>query len=179
MAKNKTGYSVTFINTSTEVKKALEGLSKTALRASGKILRKKLRTSIPIKSRFFKNHIGTWVFIGRDTGIPQMQIGFYSWQRVKKKGKQPSATAPQWLELGVKPHDISIKNAKVLAYNDISYGKTVKHPGLPAHNFLRDTVYNNLEEIRAAQAEYLEEIQKTIDEAKQKIDQGEEFEDDD
>lgn len=170
---------VTFIDTSKEVKKALEGLSKTALRASGKVIRKKLRENIPIRSKNLKNHIGTWVFIGRDTGIPQMQVGLYSWQRVKKRGKLPSAMSPHWVELGTTPHSITVNNAKMLAYNDVVYGRTVQHPGTPATHFLRDTVYNNLAEIRAAQEEYLAEISKTIDEAKQKIDQGDEFEDDD
>ncbi len=170
---------VTFIDTSKEVKKTLEGLSKTALRASGKILRKKLRENIPVRSNFLKNHIGTWVFIARDTGIPTMQIGLYSWQRVKKRGKQPSSMSPHWVELGTKPHDISAINAKVLAYDDISYGKKVFHPGNKATHFLRDTVFNNIDEVRAAQAEYLAEIQKTLDEAQNKVDKGDEFEDDD
>ena len=177
MAQNKGG--VTFINTSAEVKKSIEGLAKTALRAAGKVVRKKLRENIPINSKNLKNHIGTWVFIGRDTGIPQMQVGFYSWQRVKKRGKQPSNASPAWVEFGTSPHIISAKNAKVLAFDDVSYGKRVSHPGTRRTNFLRDTVYNNIDEIRAAQEEYLAEISKTIDEAKQKIDQGDEFEDDD
>lgn len=174
---NKT--SVTFIDTSKEVKKTLEGLSKTALRASGKILRKKLRENIPVRSSFLKNHIGTWVFIAKDTGIPTMQIGLYGWQRVKKRGKQPSSMSPHWVELGTKPHTITAVNAKVLAYDDISYGKNVKHPGNKATHFLRDTVFNNIDEVRAAQAEYLAEIQKTLDEAQNKVDKGDDFEDDD
>jgi len=59
MAQNKGG--VTFINTSAEVKKSIEGLAKTALRAAGKVVRKKLRENIPIKSKNLKNHIGTWI----------------------------------------------------------------------------------------------------------------------
>lgn len=170
---------VTFINTSHEVKKTIEGLSKTALRASGKVIRKKLRENIPIKSKNFKNHIGTWVFIGRDTGIPQMQVGLYSWQRVKKRGKLPSNSSPSWVEFGTKAHSIKAVNAKVLAFDDVSYGKAVNHPGTQRYNFLRDTVYNNLDEIRAAQEEYLAEISKEIDKAKQRIENGDEFEDDD
>ncbi len=170
---------VTFINTSAEVKKTLEGLSKTALRASGKVIRKKLRENVPVRSKFLKNHIGTWVFIARDTGVPTMQIGLYGWQRVKKRGKQPSSMSPHWVEFGTKAHDITAKSAKVLAYDDISYGKSVKHPGNKATHFLRDTVFNNVKEIRAAQEEYLAEISKTIEEAKQRIENGDDFEDDD
>lgn len=173
------GVEVTIIETSKEVKKAIEGLSKTALRAAGKVVRKKLRENIPVNSNNLKNHIGTWVFIERETGIPKMQVGLYSWQRVKKRNKIPSSMSPHWVELGTKPHSISVTNAKMLAYNDIVYGRNVMHPGNTATHFLRDTVYNNIGEIRAAQEEYLAEITKAIDEAKKKIDEGDEFEDDD
>lgn len=86
-------YNVTFVNKSDEVKKAIVGLSKTALRASGKVVRKYLRDNVPLRSKRFKNHIGTWVMINYSTGQPTLQVGFYSWQKVRKKGKQPSHAA--------------------------------------------------------------------------------------
>lgn len=177
MASNKS--TVTFINTSKEVKKAMEGLAKSALRASGKVVRKKLRENVPIRTKHFKNHIGTWVFIGRDNGVPQMQVGFYGWQRVKKRGKIPSQASPHWIEFGVQPHAVTVKNAKVMAHNDEIYGRRVHHPGTNATHTLRNTVYNNLDEIRAAQEEYLAELNKTVEEAQRKIDKGDDFEDDD
>lgn len=61
-------YNVTFVNKSDEVKKAIVGLSKTALRASGKVVRKYLRDNVPLRSKRFKNHIGTWVMINYSTG---------------------------------------------------------------------------------------------------------------
>ena len=170
---------VTFINTSKEVKKTMVGLSKTALRASGKVVRKYLRSAVPVRSKRFKNHIGTWVFIGRDTGIPQMQVGLYSWQRVKKRGKLPSAMSPHWVELGTTPHSITVNNAKMLAYNDVVYGRTVQHPGTHATNVLRDTVQNNIAEIRAAQEQYLAELSKTLEEAGAKVYTGEDTDEDD
>lgn len=171
--------SVTFVNTSKEVKKTLEGLSKSALRASGKVIRKKLRENVPVRTKNFKNHIGTWVFIGRDNGVPQMQVGFYGWQRVKKRGKIPSRASPHWIEFGTQPHTIRVKNAKVMAYNDESFGRVVRHPGNKATHILRDTVQNNIDEIRAAQEIYLKELSETIEKAQQKIESGDEFEDDD
>jgi len=175
---------VVFINTSKEVKKAMEGLAKSALRASGKIIRKKLRENVPLRTKNFKNHIGTWVFIGRENGVPQMQVGFYGWQRVKKRGKTPSQASPYWVEFGTTPHIIpGGKDGWVpghfMHYEDMIFGFKVNHPGTRATNVLRDTVYNNMDEIRAAQEEYLAELNKAIESAQQKIENGEEFEDDD
>lgn len=174
-----TKYNVTFVDKSSDVKKTLVGLSKTALRASGKVIRKYLRENIPVRSKRFKNHIGTWVMINYSTGQPTLQVGFYSWQKVKSKGKLPSHASPHWVEFGTTPHTITPKRAKVLAYDDTMYGLIVKHPGTRAQNVLRDTVQNHISDIRAAQEEYLAEISKTLEEAGIKIDQGDEFEDDD
>lgn len=178
---------VTFINTSKEVKKTMVGLSKTALRASGKVVRKKLRENIPVRSNRFKNHIGSWAMVDYKTGQPQLQIGFYSWQKVKKKGKVPSNANPHWIEKGTSPRGgkrkarepITPKNAKVLAYNDIIYGRSVQHPGTYGTNVLRNTVQDNIEEIRKAQAEYLAELSKTLEAAGAKIYTGEDTDEDD
>ena len=170
---------VTFINTSKEVKKTMVGLSKTALRASGKVVRKYLRDAVPVRSKRFKNHIGTWAMVDYQTGQPQLQVGFYSWQRVKKKGKLPSHASPHWVEFGVSSHHITVNNAKMLAYNDIMYGRSVQHPGTRATNVLRDTVQNNIAEIRAAQEEYLAELSKTLEEAGAKVYTGEDTDEDD
>lgn len=170
---------VTFVNTSKEVKKTMVGLSKTALRASGKVVRKYLRENIPVRSNRFKNHIGSWAMVDYQTGQPQLQVGFYSWQKVKKKNKLPSHANPHWVEFGVNSHIISVKNAKMLAYDDIQYGRAVQHPGTRATNVLRDTVQNNIDEIRAAQEEYLAELSKTLEEAGAKIYTGEDTDEDD
>lgn len=108
-----------------------------------------------------------------------MQIGFYGWQTVKKKHKIPSSMSPHWVEFGTSPHIIAVKNAKTLGFNNITYGRRVQHPGTPATHLLRDTVYNNIDEIRAAQEVYLTELNKTIEEAQKKIDPREELWDDD
>ena len=174
-------YNVTFVNKSDEVKKAIVGLSKTALRSSGKVIRKLLRENVPVRSRRFKNHIGTWVMINYSTGQPTLQVGFYSWQKVKKKNKLPSHASPHWVEFGVKPHTMpkGDKAGHFMRYENMIFGYKVNHPGTRATNVLRNTVQNNIGEIRAAQEEYLKEITKKLEEAGLKIDKGDEFEDDD
>lgn len=168
------GVKVTMIDVSPEVKKTLVNLSKTALRASAEVIRKKLRENVPTRSKRFKNHIGSWAMINYRTGQPTLQIGFYSWQKVKKKGKQPSSASPHWIEFGVKAHDIPKANGKgkFMAYEDTVFGFRVKHPGTAATHILRNTVQNNIAEIRAAQAEYLAEISKTLEQAKAKCYNG-------
>ena len=170
--------SITFIDTSKDVKKALEGLSKTALRASGKVIRKILRSDIPVRYNRLKNHIASWAFIDRSTGQPQLQIGFYSRGRVKSKGKKPSHANPHWIETGVRPHVINSKRAKAMAFNDDFYGKSLKHPGTRGTNVLRNSVYNNIAEIRDAQEEYLAALSAEIEQAIAKIEESEEAEDD-
>ncbi|MBE6699455.1 MAG: hypothetical protein E7584_04365 [Ruminococcaceae bacterium] len=169
MANTKTlykanGSEVTFVDTSKEVKKAIEKLSKEALGASAKVIRKKLRGDLPVYTKRFKNHIASWKFIDRQTGQPTLHIGFYSWQRVKKKGKLPSHASPWWIEFGTNPHIIRPKNAKIMWYKD-SFGTLVQHPGQSARHLLRNTIQNNIGEIRAAQEEYLDKINQVLDAA--------------
>lgn len=156
------GVEVTFIDTSKEVKKAIEKLSKEALGASAKVIRKKLRGDLPVRTKRLKNHIASWKFIDRDTGRPTLHIGFYSWQMTKKKGKLPSHASPWWIEFGTNPHIIQPKNAKIMWYQD-SFGTLVNHPGQRASHLLRNTIQNNIDEIRAAQEKYLAEISRVLD----------------
>lgn len=172
---------ITFIDTSKEAKKTMQGLSKTALREAGKVIRKLIRANIVsdglVHSNRFKNHIGTWAFIDKETGQPQLQVGFYSHAKVMKKGKKASRASPHWIEFGTKPHTITSKG-HYMAYDDNVYGYVVKHPGQKATHLLRDTVQNNIKEIRAAQEKYLAELNKTLEAAGAKIYEGEEEEDD-
>lgn len=176
-------YNVKFVDKSDEVKKTLVGLSKAALRESGKVIRKKLRQNVPHRSKRFKNHIASWVMINRATGQPTLQIGFYSWQRVRKRGKQPSHSSPWWVEFGTgqrgdtyspnkkrpSPHIIEPQKAKLLTDGITVYGRHVEHPGQAATHVLRDTVQNNIGEIRAAQEKYLVEISEAIEKANRKV----------
>ena len=177
---NKASSSVTFIDTSKEAKKTMQGLSKTALRESGKVVRKLLREKIAssglVHSNRFKNHIGTWAFIDRTTGQPQLQIGFYSRARVIKKGKKASQASPHWIEFGTKSHPIS--SDRFMRYEDNAFGFHVQHPGQAATHLLRDTVQNNIAEIRKAQEEYLALLNDELEKAGAKIHEGEEDESD-
>ena len=174
-----TGYRVTFVDRSDEVKKTLAGLSKTALRAAGKVIRKYLRENVPLRTKHFKNHIGSWVMINRETGQPTLQIGFYSWQRVKSKNKVPSHASPHWIEFGTSPHEMPKNGPRFMRYEDNIFGFHVSHPGQGATHVLRNTVQDHIPEIRAAQEEYLKEITGVIEEAMGRIDPGDEIEDDD
>ena len=156
------GVEVTLVDTSKEVKKAIEKLSKEALGASAKVIRKELRKDLPVYTKRFKNHIASWKFIDRKTGQPTLHIGFYSWQKVKKKGKLPSHASPWWIEFGTNPHIIQPKNAKIMWYQN-SFGTLVKHPGQKAQHLLRNTIQNNIDNIRAAQEQYLDEISRIMD----------------
>lgn len=177
----KSSSSVTFIDTSAEAKNTMAELSKSALRASGKVIRKKLRDNIKstglIHSNRFKNHVATWVRIDRQSGQPVMDVGFRSHAYLVKKGKKASHASPHWIEYGTKPHTISSRG-HFMAYDDNIFGYSVKHPGQKATHLLRDTVQNNVAEIRAAQEEYLKELNKTLEAAGGKIYTGEEEEDD-
>ena len=180
MAKKATS-SVTFVDTSTEAKKTMQGLSKTALRESGKVVRKLIRSKIAssglVHSNRFKNHIGTQVFIDRQTGQPQLRVGFYTRAKVLKNGKKASRASPHWIEFGTKSHEIT-SDGHFMRYEDNIYGFNVQHPGQKATHLLRDTVQNNIAEIRKAQEEYLALLNKTLEEAGAKIYEGEEDESD-
>lgn len=169
---------VVFVDTSPEVKKVMAGLAKSALRASGKVVRKHIRDDVPLRTKRIKNHIASWVFIDRKTGQPQMQIGFYGWQKVKKRGKQPSHSSPWWIEEGTKPHLIHSSKTMYDKSTATKYGRNVNHPGQAATHVLRNSVYNNISEIRAAQEEYLKLLSEEIEKAKSKIDDKDYEEDD-
>lgn len=168
---------VTFVDTSSEVKKVMSNLAKSALRASAKIIRKHVRNDVPLRTKHIKNHIASWVFIDYKTGQPQMQVGFYGWQRVRKRGKLASHASPWWVEYGTKAHPIKARG-KTMRFDDNIYGKEVKHPGQPATNVLRNSVYNNIDEIKSAQEEYLKLLNEEISKAQGKVYNGDEEEDD-
>ncbi len=168
---------VKFIDTSHEVKQTLVKLSKSALNASAKVVRRIIRENLPTRSKRLKNHVASWAKIDYSTGQPELQIGFQSWQKVKSRGKKPSNANPHWVEFGVNPHILTAKNSKVMAYNGTFYGKEASHSGTRGTHVLRNAVYNNIEEIRAAQAEYLAELNNAIEAAGGKIIESEEVED--
>ena len=66
-----------------------------------------------------------------------------------------------------------------MRYDNTIFGFKVNHPGTRETNVLRDTVQNHISDIREAQEEYLEAISDTLEAAGMKVDEGDEFEDDD
>ncbi len=169
---------VEFVSLDAETVKTIRGLSKTALRESGKVVRKVLRKSIGKHTGNLKNHIASWAFIGKNDGIPQLQVGFYGWQKVRKRGKKPSRASPWWQEFGTNAHAITT-GKKILGNNGHFYAKTVQHPGNKDLHILRNAVYDNIDEIQRAQKAALAEISKELKQAQAKIDGSEEVEDDD
>lgn len=166
-----------FIDTSKEVKTTMVKLSKSALRASAKVAGKAIRENTKKYTSRLSKQVGYWAKIDRNTGQPELQIGYYSKAQARKKGKLPSHANPAWKEFGINSHVISIKNAKTLTDGVIDYGKSVTHPGLRGDNTLRNSVFENIEAIQAAQQEFLSVLNKTIEEAGGKIEESEEVED--
>lgn len=173
MSKNN----VEFINTSSEVKKTMVKLSKSALRAAAKVAGKAIRENTEKYTGRLAKQVGYWAKIDRKTGQPELQIGYYSKRQARKKGKSPSHANPSWQEFGVNPHVISIRKANTMSDGKINYGKSVTHPGLRGQNILRNSVFNNISAIQDAQKEYLSALNKEIKAVGGKIIESEEIED--
>ena len=151
---------IKFIDTSKEVKNTMVKLSKSALRASAKVAGKAIRENTQKYTGKLSKQVGYWARINRDTGQPELQIGYYSKGQAKKKGKSPSHANPAWSEFGVNPHVISIKKANTLSNGKINFGKSVSHPGLRGQSILRNSVFNNIDAIKDAQKEFLSALNK-------------------
>lgn len=157
---------------------ALRNLSKKALRAGGKVIRQKLKAS-PDVTVNMRNHIAATADIPKDSGQPQLKVGFYGWRKVKDKGKTPSRRNPHWQEFGTKPHQITRKGGgKVLGSNGYYFPASVHHPGGPAMHTLRTIVYDNIDEIRKAQEQHLAALNDELTAALKKEDYSEDIDDD-
>lgn len=169
---------VEFVSVEKDVICALRNLSKKALRAGGKVIRQKLKASSEISVNT-RNHIAASADIPRDSGQPQLNIGFYGWRKVKDKGKTPSRRNPHWQEFGTKPHQITRKGGgKVLGSNGYFFPASVHHPGSPAMHTLRNIVYDNIDEIRKAQEQHLAALNGELEAALKKEDYSEDIDDD-
>ncbi len=181
---------VVFVDNSKEVINLMAKLSKRALNAGGRVIKKHLKENIPVRTKHFENHIGSWALIEKKTGVPELRIGFYGWQKVKKRKAPynvPSHSSPWWIERGTKPHIIRAKRLTKygglqIMYDkstDTKYGYVANHPGQQATNVLRNTVYNNIAEIRAAQEKHLKLLNEEIEKITGVVYDDEEAEDDD
>ena len=147
------GSEVKYISESKETIKVMRGLALSALAEAAKTIRKELKKATPSRAGNLRKTIASWKFIGKQDGIPQLQIGFRGAEGARKYHKKPAFGA-HWLE----------------------FGTEASHPGTKGTHLLRDTVYNNIEKIRAAEEKYLSELTKTLEAAKQKADESEEVE---
>lgn len=157
---------VEFIDTSKECYKEMVNLSKKALKAGGKVVTKILREKVPVRTGGLKKSITAWAKINRKTGIPYMEIGYRSRAQMIKRGVKFFVN-PAWFEFGTKPHKIMTteysvqgKSSYKLTSGDTGtqFGVIVQHPGMGSKNFLRNTVYDNIEAIKEAQEEYLGQL---------------------
>lgn len=184
---------VIWVDNSKQVIDLMRKLSRKALNASGRVVKKHLKENIPVRTKHFENHVGSWALIEKKTGKPQLRIGFYGWQKVKNRKAPhniPSHSSPWWIEFGTKPHiikakhpirDLTIHGVQVMFDKSTGtrYGLQVNHPGQQATNVLRNTVLNNIDEIKAAQEKYLSELNKEIEQITGAVYDDVEAEDDD
>lgn len=160
--------SVKFVDTSKECIDLMKKYAKEGLKASGKVITKILKNDI--KSNHYKTgglykSIVAWVKINYKTGQPYMEVGYRSRAQMKKRGVKYYVN-PWWFETGIKPHTIATKqfvdtgktSYELHDNRGVKFGIIVRHPGRTGKNLLRNTVYNNVKEIRQAQIESLKKI---------------------
>lgn len=160
--------SVKFVDTSKECIDLMKKYAKEGLKASGKVITKILKNDI--KSNHYKTgglykSIVAWSKINYKTGQPYMEVGYRSRAQMKKRGVKYYVN-PWWFETGIKPHTIATKqfvdtgksSYELHDNRGVKFGIIVQHPGRTGKNLLRNTVYNNVKEIRQAQIESLKKI---------------------
>lgn len=160
--------SVKFVDASKECIDLMKKYAKEGLKASGKVITKILKNDI--KSNHYKTgglykSIVAWAKINYKTGQPYMEVGYRSRAQMKKRGVKYYVN-PWWFETGIKPHTIATKqfvdtgktSYELHDNRGVKFGIIVRHPGRTGKNLLRNTVYNNVKEIRQAQIESLKKI---------------------
>lgn len=169
---------VKFIDTSKESKNMMIKLAKDGLKAGAKVVTKIVREKINQRTGGLRKAITAWAKIDKETGQPYLDIGYRNRAQMKKRGIK-YVVNPCWIEFGVKPHVImtkSFKNTGKSAYqlegNGGKYGVKVQHPGLSGKNLLRNTVYENIEQIQKAEEDYLKQLTDLMIEQGAKIDIG-------
>ena len=175
---------VEFIDTSQECIIEMSNLAKKGLRSAGKIVTKILREKIPVKTGGLKKSICAEVSLNKKTHyIPRLRVGYLGSEEMAKKGFKHWVN-PSWFEFGTKPHVIMTReysefgksSYELMNSNGQKFGVMVQHPGMSQKNFLRNTVYDNISEIRAAEEEYLSKITDIVIEQglKMSYDEGDE-----
>ena len=157
---------VQFIDTSKECIQLMKKMARQGLMKAGKKINKKIKSQLPVKSGSLKKSVFAKVLFDKTTGIPELDVGYRSKKKMEKMGIKHWVN-PWWFEFGISPHEISTKEVqnnsskrtyKLKDYRGIEFGYTVKHPGMPAKNFLRSTVYDNIQEINTIIEEEFKKI---------------------
>lgn len=159
---------IEFTDTSKECIDLMRKYAKDGLKAGGKIVTKIIKDDI--KANHYKTgglykSVVAWAKVDYKTGQPYMEIGYRSKMQMKKRGVKYYVN-PWWFEMGINPHTIATKqyaktgksSYELQDNRGMKFGIVVQHPGRSGKNFLRNTVYNNIKEIREAQMEHLGKI---------------------
>lgn len=154
---------VKFVDTSQDVIKTMKKLQRAAMRAGGKKAAEKVKTNTAVRSARLQGVVGYWGKIDRFAGIPELQIGYFSRKNALRKGRRPPMVKPSWLEFGIKPHAIKTKTAITLTDGISDFGRQVQHPGFGGKNTLRNTVWNNIDEIRKEQEKHMKLLNQEIE----------------
>lgn len=170
---------IQFIDTSEEAIKTMTNLAKKGLRKAGKLINNIVKEDLQNNHSHTGNmarSITSRALVERDTGQPKLMIGYRTRKGMKKKYGIKYFVNPAWLESGVAPHIIQTKQLKnQKSFKRLSYelknnkgqkfGYQVQHPGERGMQILKGTVLNNIDKIREAEAEVLEEIKDIMLEA--------------
>ena len=149
---NKGG--VTFESSVDKVEYTLAELSRAALRDTARLLRYKVKENIPVVTGTLKRNVGTWVRRRSDSKVPFLQVGVYNHATARKKGFTPAFHA-----------------------HLAEFGTVKSRPVNQGRGFLRPSTYDNINEIRKIQAQYLSAIENE-NKALGLIDESEEIADD-
>lgn len=158
----------------------MKKLSKDALKDGGKVVTKVLKEKLPVKRGYFQKAVKAWAKIDFKTGQPYLEVGYLTRSQMRKKYGIKYFVNPTWFEFGTKSHTIQtlqLKNgSKYLSYelrdNKTKYGYQIQHPGMSSKNFLRNTAYENINEINEAIQNKLQELENYTLEQGMKIDLG-------
>lgn len=132
---------------------------------AGRLVRKTLKEKLPKKTGSLQASVRARVEFDKSSGIPTLMTGYSNSCQMRKKGYKHYVN-PYWFEFGTKPHTIQTKeltNGNKLTYKlqdskGIEYGYIINHPGMTNKNFLRNTVYDNIDEIYNAMKNGLQEL---------------------
>lgn len=160
---------VEFIDTSKDVINEMKNLSKQALKAGGKVITSILRQDIAVRTGGLKKSITAWAKIDKEIGQPVLEVGYRSKAQMLKRGVKFFVN-PCWFEFGTKPHTIMTKsfkdngksNYELSDHQNNKYGVIVQHPGMQRKNLLRNTVFNNIDEIQKAEEEHLNRLNDIV-----------------